>query len=154
MGVYVRKLLPNKRIHVFGVGSTLTMHLMFYAGADSVDSSGWRTKAAYGAIQLSGIGDRYITNLERNKKYKDLTRLDAKSLGNCGCPVCTTEGTDKLRSSFKARALHNAWVYQKEIETTRDLVKEGAYENYVERVLSRSSFSKAFAFAKLVKNSK
>jgi 7-cyano-7-deazaguanine tRNA-ribosyltransferase len=49
---FVREKMPDTKIHVFGVGSTLTMHLMFYAGADSVDSLGWRTKAAYGVISF------------------------------------------------------------------------------------------------------
>jgi 7-cyano-7-deazaguanine tRNA-ribosyltransferase len=150
---YVRKLLPEKKIHVFGVGSTLTMHLMFYAGADSVDSSGWRTKAAFGAIQLSGMGDRYITQRKRNKHYRDLSESDKKTLANCRCPVCREEGLERLRISFKARALHNSWIFQKEIEKTRRLVRREMYENYAEEVLSNSPFSRAFAFAKHMRNS-
>lgn len=125
---YVRKKLPSKRIHVFGIGSTFTMHLMYYIGADSVDTSGWRTKAAFGAIQLPGIGDRYITQRQRNKNYKDLTESDKKTLAKCRCPICSEEGLEKLRTSFNARALHNAWVYQREIESTRMFMAEGTYD--------------------------
>lgn len=149
---FVRKLLPEKRIHVFGVGSTLTMHLMFYSGATSVDSSGWRTKAAFGAIQLSGVGDRYITERKRNKNYRDVSDDDIKILAQCRCPVCKEEGLIRLRKNFKDRALHNAWVFQKEIEKTRRLVEEGKYEEYAERVLINSPFRNAFAYAKHIKS--
>ena len=62
-------------------------------------------------------------------------------------------GVEKLRKDFCARALHNSWVYQKEIEKTRCLIKERSYEDYAEEVLSKSFFSKAFAYAKNLRNS-
>ena len=46
------------------------MYLMFLIGADSVDSSGWRTKVAYCEIQIPRKGDRYITKWKRHKKYR------------------------------------------------------------------------------------
>jgi tRNA-guanine family transglycosylase len=144
---YIRKLLPEKKIHVFGIGSTITMHLMFYTGANSIDSSSWRTKAAFGAIQLSGIGDRYITSKKRNRKYRDLSKTEGKILDQCKCPVCKKEGLEKLKTSFKARALHNSWVFQKEVETARKLTKNGEYEEYVQDILSKSSYSGAFDLA-------
>jgi tRNA-guanine family transglycosylase len=133
----VRTLLPNKVIHVFGVGSTLTMHLMFYAGADSIDTSSWRTKAAFGAIQLPGVGDRYITPRERNKQYPRLSREEQLILDGCKCPACREEGLEGLIRSFKLRALHNAWVYHKEIEKARKLLKGGEYEEYVKRIMGK-----------------
>jgi 7-cyano-7-deazaguanine tRNA-ribosyltransferase len=144
---YVRKKVPDKRIHVFGIGSTLTMHLMFYAGADSVDSSAWRTKAAFGAIQLSGVGDRYITPRERHKIYRNLSPAEKEILAECKCPVCRKEGLEELKRSFKARALHNSWVFQKEIEKTRELIKKDEYENYLQKILTRSTLSNAFKYA-------
>jgi 7-cyano-7-deazaguanine tRNA-ribosyltransferase len=141
---FVKALLPNKIIHVFGVGSTLTMHLMFYAGADSIDSTSWRTKAAFGAIQLPGLGDRYITPRKRHKSYPKLTKEERRVLDECECPACEKEGLEGLRKSFKLRALHNAWVYQKEIEKTRKLIKSGEYEEYVKSMLGKNKiFSRA-----------
>ncbi len=148
---FVRKKLVDKRIHVFGIGSNLTMHLMFYAGADSVDSSGWRTKAAYGAIQLPGIGDRYITSRTRNKTYRDVSEEEKQILASCGCPICTTEGLKKLRKSFKSRAMHNAWVYQEEVKKARELIKFGKYEKYVEDILLKTPFAYVFNKAKNLK---
>jgi len=119
------------------------MHLMYYAGADSVDSAGWRVKAAYGAIQLPGVGDRYITNRTRNKKYKDLTEEDTVLLNQCKCPICKNEDPQNLRTSYTKRALHNAYVYQKEVEKARRLTRKNRYNEYVHGILERNRlFSK------------
>ncbi len=145
---WVKKALPNKLVHVFGVGSTLTMHLMFYAGADSIDSSSWRTKAAFGAIQLPGIGDRHISPKKRHKKYTQLKREEIKILDKCECPACKKSGIEGLKESFTLRALHNAWVYQKEIEKVRKLVKDNEYKEYVEQTIGKTRFSKVLDIIK------
>ena len=44
--LHVRQIFRNKSIHVFGVGGTSTLHLTALLGFDSVDSSGWRNRAA------------------------------------------------------------------------------------------------------------
>lgn len=146
---YVRRKLPDKIIHVFGVGSTLTMHLMFYLGVDSVDSSGWRKKAAYGAIQLPGIGDRYITRKKKSKNYPDLSVEERKILDACKCPVCKEHSLEDLMHSFKLRALHNAWVHQNEVENARKLIKEGIeeYEKYIKKIFEKTIFNKFFKYA-------
>ncbi|MEM5781859.1 MAG: tRNA-guanine transglycosylase [Candidatus Aenigmatarchaeota archaeon] len=144
----IRKSLPNKIIHVFGVGSTLTMHIMFLAGADSIDSSSWRTKAAFGAIQLPGIGDRYITPNKRHQKYTQLKNHEIKILEECECPACKKSSFEELKKSFTLRALHNAWVFQKEIEKTRKLVKDNKYEEYATNVIRKTKYSKIINFLK------
>jgi tRNA-guanine family transglycosylase len=115
---------------------------MFYAGADSVDSSAWRMKAAFGAIQLPGIGDRYISRKKRHKVYRDLSRDEKTLLEECKCPACRGYSLRGLRESFKLRALHNAWVYQKDVEKARKLVKKREDETYVKDILSKTRFSK------------
>jgi len=140
----VRKLLPEKKIHVFGIGSAITMHLMFYAGADSVDSSSWRSKAAFGAIQLAGIGDRYITSNKKHKKYLNLSRKEERILDSCACPACRHHSLGNMRKNFQLRALHNAWVFQNEIKKVRKLIRQNRYENYVEKVLKRNRFYPVF----------
>jgi tRNA-guanine family transglycosylase len=151
---YLRKNLPDKKIHVFGLGSTLTMHLMFYAGADSIDSSSWRTKAAFGAIQLQGIGDRYITGKKRHKKYPCLAKYEEKLIETCKCPACRKHSLKELRKSFSLRALHNAWVYQKEVERARKLIRNDEYEEYVSNILRRTRFFRVLKFIKKNKTSK
>lgn len=148
---FIKKLLPDKKLHVFGVGSTLTMHLMFYIGADSVDSSGWRTKAAFGAIQLPRIGDRYITPKKKHKKYPNLNKEEKEILSDCKCPVCRNHSLVDLKNSFELRALHNAWVFQKEVEMARKMMEENNYEKYVEEVLMNTPFCNAFKYARKLK---
>jgi hypothetical protein len=60
---YVRQTFANKQMHVFGVGGTATLHLAVLLGMNSVDSSGWRNRAARGIVQLPGSGDRAVANL-------------------------------------------------------------------------------------------
>jgi 7-cyano-7-deazaguanine tRNA-ribosyltransferase len=157
---YVRKCLPGKLIHVFGVGSTITMHLMFASGADSLDSSSWRTKAAYGIIQLPGTGDRYITGRAgkaTGKNYLDLSKDERKTLERCGCPGCRETGLAGLRGlnnprgSFELRALHNSYVFQREVEKARKMIKTDRYTAYVDRVVGKTRFSSALDLANSLK---
>jgi tRNA-guanine family transglycosylase len=151
---FVRKRLQDKKLHVFGVGSTLTMHLMFYIGVDSVDSSGWRTKAAYGAIQLPGTADRYITKRKKHKDYPKLSKEEKRMLDNCSCPACKRYSADSLMQSFQLRALHNAWVFQREVELARKLIEENTYDKHVERILQKTLFRQVFLYAKKFKQIK
>jgi tRNA-guanine family transglycosylase len=151
---HVRKLLPKKLIHVFGVGSTITMHLMFASGADSLDSSSWRSKAAYGIVQLPAIGDRYITGRAgkaTGKKYLNLSREEVRILEQCNCPACKRLGLYGLRRSFSMRALHNCWVFQKEVEKARKLRRRNEYLSYVNEVVGKSRFSNALQLARSLK---
>ncbi len=132
---FIRRQLPDKFLHVFGVGSIMTMHLMFYSGIDSVDSSAWRLKAAYGAIQLPGVCDRNVTGKSQSSKYKRLSKTERRLLDICRCPICRGEGLRLLRSSFTARAMHNAWVYQQEVDHAARLMHSGEYDDYVETTL-------------------
>jgi 7-cyano-7-deazaguanine tRNA-ribosyltransferase len=145
---HVRKRLSSKRIHVFGIGSTLTMHLMYYCGADMVDSSGWRLKAAYGAVQMLGTGGRWITGYHRHKRYPQLSPQEKTILEMCTCPACKEYGFPGLKSSFTLRAIHNAWIFQKEVETARKLIQKGEYGDYVKEVLVNTRFSNVFNYAK------
>ena len=150
---WVRALLPDKIIHVFGVGSSITMHLMFYAGVDSVDTTAWRTKAAFGAIQLSGSGDRYITPVKRNKPYTKLSKEEQKILEECECPACKRHGFEGLKRSFTLRALHNAWVYQREVEKAREFIENGEYSEYVKGLVEKNRLAKrALEFIEKFKN--
>lgn len=150
---HVRRRLPSKRIHVFGIGSTLTMHLMYYCGADMVDSSGWRLKAAYGAVQILGTGDRWITGHHRHKPYPQLSAQEKTILEMCTCPACKEQGFSGLESSFTLRALHNAWIYQREVETARKLVDRAGYEDYLRGVYTSPLYRKLFDLARKLKAS-
>ena len=67
---FVKKLFPNSYLHVFGIGGTTTMQLAYAAGANSIDSVGWRLKAAHGAVQMVGLSDRFLSP-RKNKSFDD-----------------------------------------------------------------------------------
>lgn len=148
----VKSLLPRSKIHVLGTGSALTMHLMFYAGADSLDTSAWRTKAAYGAIQMVGTGDRWISKNVRSKKYTQLSREEKKILEDCKCTSCKSEGIIGLREKFDNRAIHNAWIYQKEVSKARKMIHQNSYDKYVEELLKNTRLSNMLNEIKNLRN--
>ncbi len=59
----IRETFADRELHLFGVGGTATLHVAALLGVDSVDSSGWRIRAARGIVQLPGIGDRAVAKL-------------------------------------------------------------------------------------------
>lgn len=150
----IRKHIPRAKLHVFGTGGSLTMHLMYYAGANSLDSSAWRTKAAFGAIQMPGMGDRWVTKVTRKKPYPQLSREEKKKLENCRCPMCRKYGFIELQNDFTARAIHNAWVHQQELKKTRKLLRENRYDEYVEKIMKKTNFRSLFNAIKKLKQEK
>lgn len=131
----VRKMFPETFIHVLGAGSSLSLHLFFYLGADSVDSSTWITKAGYGNIHLPGHGAAYIRRDGRRKKCRfiDWERYE------CKCPICRNRSPDEVLKEMdrhdshgrRLRAIHNAWVYLKEVELAKKSIIAGDYEKIV-----------------------
>ena len=152
--IEIRKQIPRAKLHVFGTGGSLTMHLMYYAGANSLDSSAWRTKAAFGAIQMSGMGDRWITKSIRKKPYPQLSKEEKKKLENCKCPMCRNYGLSRLKNNFTARAIHNAWIHQQEVKKARKLIHENRYEEYVSKIMGKTNFYSLFNAIKKLKKSK
>jgi tRNA-guanine family transglycosylase len=113
----VRERFPTSQLHVLGVGSPRTIAMAYSAGADSVDSIGWRRAAGFGTIFLPGGTERFVVNRDRKRATSrlTLTEADRAALGVCECPVCSEHGTldariEKLASSYLPRAAHNAWV--------------------------------------------
>lgn len=146
----VREEFEDSLLHVFGIGGTTTMHLMFALGVDSVDSMSWRLKAAYGAIQLPGVGDKFISPRGRRKK---LEKEEYKILQKCSCPTCRGKSLAKRRrsldnsipSTFKARAIHNAFVFEQEERRFKRALKKGESLDFVKKSLSKSPLLKHLA---------
>jgi len=113
----VRAELSDRQLHVFGIGGTATLHLAALFGIDSVDSSGWRNRAARGIVQLPGRGDRMVANMG-SWRGREPSADEAKSLAGCSCPACGRFGLPGLRANglagFCNRATHNLWVLLKE----------------------------------------
>jgi 7-cyano-7-deazaguanine tRNA-ribosyltransferase len=128
---------PKKHLHVFGIGGTATLHLAYLLGMDSIDSSGWRNRAARGIIQLPGTGDRSVVKFG-NWRGRAPSDSEWKSLGNCRCPACKRFGVRGLKQSgiegFCNRAAHNLHVL---LEEAKWLERQTAKQSYDRRFRSR-----------------
>jgi 7-cyano-7-deazaguanine tRNA-ribosyltransferase len=135
---HVRQKFKDKELHVFGVGGTATIHLSALLGFDSVDSSGWRNRAARGIIQMPGSGERLVANLGswRGRKPSD---TEWNQLKRCRCPACQMHGVAGLKASklhgFSCRAAHNLWVLLDENRWLTKHLAAGSYAaNYKRRI--------------------
>ena len=104
----------KKRLHVLGAGSPVMAAIVGVLGADSTDTTSWRTKAAYGKIILPGAGERYVGSRRirygpLNARPKELESLE-EFLRTTGFPLIDGRGLHPLLSTFRGRALVNAWV--------------------------------------------
>lgn len=131
----VRAQFPRSRLHVLGVGSPRNVQMALAAGADSIDSVGWRRAAGFGTIFLRGGTERFVSPRDRKRanSRKYLNDDDNDALRICGCPVCRrTEGLqariEALGASYLARAAHNAWTLIEEVAAT-DWANEHNREN-------------------------
>jgi 7-cyano-7-deazaguanine tRNA-ribosyltransferase len=133
-----RRDFSDKQIHVFGIGGTATLHLAMLIGMDSVDSSGWRNRAARGMIQLPGSGERVITALG-SWRGRPLSHKEMRTLRACLCPACQLEGVRGLKASgmrgFCNRATHNLWTLLEEAKWVERHLTAGTYnETYKEHL--------------------
>ena len=129
----VREKFANKKLHLFGVGGTATLHVAALLGMDSVDSVGWRTRAARGLIQMPGIGDRSIADLG-NWKVREPNTEELKLLEDCQCPACQEHGIEGLKKDrtigFCNRATHNLWILLEENRLIQKHLKDGTYAKW------------------------
>ena len=136
--LHVRSSFRAKDIHIFGIGGTATVHIAGLIKADSVDSSGWRARAARGLIQLPGTGDRMVTNLG-NWRGRTPSPEEWEMLRACRCPACRREGLRGIKADgikgFSCRATHNLFVLLEEAKWVTTHIAAGTYEqNYQGRL--------------------
>jgi tRNA-guanine family transglycosylase len=141
--IRVRSELEDKQLHVFGIGGTATLHLAALLGIDSVDSSGWRNRAARGIVQLPGRGDRMIANLG-NWRGRKPDEAEWEMLEECECPACQAFGLEGLKANkihgFCNRATHNLWTLLKEAEAIEDHLVNGSYADWYQEHLDNSTY--------------
>lgn len=133
-----RRDFADKQIHVFGIGGTATLHFAMLLGIDSVDSSGWRNRAARGIIQLPGSGERVIVELG-SWRGRSLSQQEMQTLRACLCPACQREGVRGLKATgvlgFRNRATHNLWTLLEEVKWIEKNLTAGTYhEAYKEHL--------------------
>jgi 7-cyano-7-deazaguanine tRNA-ribosyltransferase len=116
-----RETFPKSRLHVFGAGGTVSIAMALRAGADSVDSSGWRVRAAFGCIL--GPWGRQLRIRSRANSPRLFRRSLQEAVNGCRCPVCTGNVDSKyatqLVKSFDSRATHNLWMQFSDLKRVR-----------------------------------
>jgi hypothetical protein len=139
----VRQSFPDKQLHVFGIGGTATLHLAALLGMDSVDSSGWRNRAARGIVQLPGSGDRTIAKMG-NWRGREPSEKELESLVRCQCPACLAHGPEGLKAKqlagFCNRATHNLYVLLKEADEIERRLEAGTYGRWYKDHLDNSIY--------------
>ncbi len=129
----VRTTLLEHQLHLFGVGGTSTLHLAALLGIDSVDSSGWRNRAARGIVQLPGHGDRSVADLGSWSGRKP-SLPEWSALERCRCPACQAAGLPGLRlrgiDGFCNRATHNLWTLLEEARLIEGHLAAGSYQHW------------------------
>lgn len=140
----VRQQFQDQEIHVFGMGGTATLHLAALLGIDSVDSSGWRNRAARGLIQLPGSGDRIVTQLG-SWRGRLLNEAEGAALDACGCPPCRQWGGVSIRARGLAgashRATHNLWVLLEEARLIEEHLTNGTYGQWYRHHLDNTIYA-------------
>jgi len=139
----VRTTFADRELHLFGVGGTATLHVAALLGLDSVDSSGWRVRAARGIVQLTGIGDRAVAELG-NWKIREPSQEERKKLIECQCPACQQYGLDGLKANliygFCNRATHNLWTLLEENRMIQKHLKSKTYVEWYKDHLHNSTY--------------
>src|SRR5262249_12147636 len=120
-------------IHAFGIGGIVTLHLAAALGIDSLDSSGWRQRAARGLINLRGRGERQGVKLG-SWKGREVTWAEWGERGRCRCPACREAGSAGLRwkgiEGFAARAIHNLAMLLHEADLIRRHLSAGDFARW------------------------
>ena len=139
----VRREFADKQLHVFGIGGIATLHLAALLRMDSVDSSGWRNRAARGIVQLAGSGDRVVAELGkwRGRRPDD---TEWEKLAACRCPACQRFSLDGLKASgmegFCNRATHNLWTLLSEQRQIEHHLRAGTYQSWYRSHLNNSIY--------------
>lgn len=130
---HVREEFKEQKLHVFGIGGTATLHLAALLGINSVDSSGWRNRAARGIVQLPGSGERIVAELG-SWRGRRLSQEELKRLEECPCPACQTHGVAGLKESgaigFWNRATHNLRTLLEEARLIEEHLVAGTYRKW------------------------
>lgn len=134
----VRTILPGRRVHVLGAGSPTTVLGLAGLGADSLDSIGWRRAAGFGSIFVAGVGERFPSDHQRERRSRPIiSASDRASLAKCTCPVCIASPAVEARvAAFAAkphtpRAVHNAWTLLDEVTAYRRAVDNNNSEEWL-----------------------
>jgi len=134
-----KNIVPNKPIHMFGLGLPQFFSLAVACGCDLMDS------AAYVLFAKEG---RYFTLSTGTAKLDELEEFP------CQCPICCKYTPKEMKSfgddkRIELLAKHNLYLSFSELRTIRQAIREGNLWELVEqRVLGHPSLVKAFYVAR------
>ncbi len=139
----VRHVLAGKHLHVFGLGGTATLHLAGLFQIDSLDSAGWRNRAARGIVQLPGRGDRTVANMG-SWRGREPDETEWLLLAACPCPACQQFGVAGLKAAgidgFCNRATHNLWVLLQEAQAIQRHLAANTYRDWYQSHVENSVY--------------
>ncbi len=138
------------KIHISGFGSSpLTLHLGYFCGINSTDTTGYRRKAAYGKINLLGTGDRHIGRKGARWGARTLDEKEKQLLLKCKCPVCKNDQS-RLWISWEARAVHNKYILKVEEKRAKEYLEagRGAYQTFLDNMFRETGLSYLWKYAK------
>lgn len=116
--IKIKKTIPNKLIHVYGLTGYGLFLLLFYLGVNSVDSHGY---LLYGVRRYYFIPGKATTRLNR---------LPIDSHLPCDCPVCNNVFPTDI-DNRESLAFHNYWVLRNEVMMARNMMKQELYREYI-----------------------
>jgi len=135
--ISARSTVPDKPLHIFGLGGFLTTPLLAYLGVDSSDST---------AFIICGGKRLYFVPGYREMPMKKLAKMGELP---CNCPICCSKSIEEIRSDRSLIALHNLWTIWYEITQVKFAIAEHRLEKYLEKRYSRTPTIKmAFEYAK------
>ncbi|MEM2528730.1 MAG: hypothetical protein QXG40_04960 [Ignisphaera sp.] len=145
------------KVHALGVGGTSTMYnVLKTLNVYSLDSSSWRTKAAYGKIIIPGRGERYVGNGKASFGRKDLTIQDweilLKALTETRFPY--VDNLDEMLSTFRGRAIINAWIVHYFADTLSECNGFAWLVEYSKKIKDMNAAELCIIHDKLINNMK
>lgn len=135
-------LIPNKPIHMFGLGLPQYFSLAIAFGCDLMDSA---------AYILFAKQNRYFTLSTGTKKLEELEEFP------CHCPICSKFTPKEIKNyeenlRIELLAKHNLYLSFSELRTIRQAIREGNLWELVEqRVRNHPNLVKALNLIKLNK---
>ena len=102
----VRATFHDKRIHLFGVGGTATLHIAALLGMDSTDSSGWRKPCSTRDRPTPGCVDRIVAELGNWRGRRPDDR-EWQMLRECSCPRVSTKRPGWAQGKWYDRILQS-----------------------------------------------
>ena len=132
-------IIPNKPIHMFGLGLPQYFSLAVACGCDLMDSA---------AYILFAKQNRYFTLSTGTKKLEELEEFP------CHCPICsnfTPKEIKKFEENLRIELLakHNLYLSFSELRTIRQAIREGNLWELVEqRVRNHPNLVKALNLIK------